>query len=94
MDSTPEPSNGHAQAWRWWLAAFGLAVVASPVMVWGIFGTPATWAAIAAAVALGLGMVCFVVATILKSRADGVHPLRVMGRALWAPIRFLIEFTF
>ena len=57
MDSAPEASKGHAEPWRWcWLAAFGLAAIASPVMVWGIFSTPATWAVIAAVVALGLGI--------------------------------------
>lgn len=91
---TPDPERIPAGAGRWWLAAFGLAVLAGPVMLWGLVGAPPLWAAVAAAVVLVLGAACFVTATILKGRADRVHPLRLVGRALWAPIRFLLDFTF
>lgn len=79
---------------RWALAGFGFAVLASPVMVWGLLGDPPLWAAVPAAVSLALGMVCWTVATILKARADRVSAIRLVGRALWAPFRFVLDHTF
>ena len=94
MGGTPHASKSIAQPWRWGLSACGFAVVASSEITWSTFGTPPTWADLAAAVALGLGMVCTVVAAILRSRAEGASPLLVIGRALWAPIRFVINLPF
>lgn len=79
----------------WWaVAGFGCAVLASPVMVWEMFGDPPLWAAAAAATVIALGVACWVVATILQARAERISPVRVVGRALWAPIRFLLDLTF
>lgn len=90
---TNEPSRVE-RPMRWALAGFGLAVLASPVMAWGVFADPPIWAAVLAAVLIALGMACWMVATILKARADRVSAIRLVGRALWAPIRFLLDFTF
>lgn len=79
---------------RWWLAAFGSALLAAPVMVWSLVGTPAPWAVVAAALLLLGGMACVVVATVLASRSEGVSGLRLAGRVLGAPLRFLRDFTF
>lgn len=87
---TTEPSRFERQT-SWALAGFGLAVLASPVMVWGLFGDPPVWAAASAAASLALGMVCWTVATIFKARAEQVSAARLVGRVLWAPIRFLLR---
>lgn len=69
-------------------------MLAAPAMAWGVLGDPPLWAAATAAALLALGIVCWVVATILRARAERVSPVRVVGRALWAPVRFLLDFTF
>lgn len=63
-------------------------------MVWSFFAEPPLAAAVVALVAIGLGAVCFTVGTVLKARAERVSPLRLIGRVLWAPIKFVLENTF
>lgn len=90
MVETPDRSRPA----RWLAAGFGFAVFASPGMVWGLLGDPPVWVAAWVALSIGLGIVCWVVASILQGRAEGVSAIRIVGRALWAPIRFLLDLTF
>jgi len=94
MAKRPATSTPRAEPWRWWLATFGCAVAANLVLLWDVVGTTPDWALVIALVAIGLGMVCFAVATVLSARAEGVGAWRLIGRMLWAPIRFLLDFTF
>lgn len=91
---TSEPTPPFEGAALWALAGFGFALLASPVMAWGLFGDPPLWAAVSAAISIALGMACWVVATVLKGRTEQVSAIRLVERALWAPIRFLFDFTF
>lgn len=91
---TPEPTPPLEATSLWALAGSGFAVLASPVMVWALFGDPPLWAAVSAAISIALGMACWVVATVLKGRTEKVSAIRLVGRALWAPIRFVLDFTF
>lgn len=81
-------------ALRWYSVAVGLAVLISPVAVWDFFGHAPLWAETGALVALGLALVCVLVGTVIKGGADRVSALRLIGRLLWAPIRFLFVWTF
>lgn len=76
----------------WGLAGLGLAVLAVPVLVWGYFTEPPAWAAVWGGVCLTLGVVCWVVATVLDARAEQVSVLRVVWRVLSAPFRYLYLF--
>ncbi|MBO3102437.1 hypothetical protein [Cellulomonas fengjieae] len=80
------------RAARWGLAGLGFAVLAAPVAIWGFFDEPAGWAAASAGVCLTLGIVCWVVATIVDARAEQVSGWRVIGRTLSAPFRYLYHF--
>lgn len=91
MESDPEPSRPIREPGRWVLAAVGLALLAAPVVFWEGFGTAPGWAVVPTLVALGLAGVCAVIATVLKSRAEHVALLRLVGRVLLAPIRLLVD---
>ena len=91
---TSEPTPPFEGTALWALAGFGFAVLASPVMAWELFGEPPLWAVVSATISLALGMACWVVATVLKGRTEQVSAIRIVGRALWAPIRFISDFTF
>lgn len=91
MDSASPPSRLIFEPGRWVLAAVGFALLAAPVMFLENFGTAPDWAVVPTLVALGLAMVCAVVATVLKSKADHVSLLRLIGRVLLAPIRLLFS---
>ena len=78
----------------WWLAALGGAFLAFPAMAWDAFGTPPEWLSFPALGVLAVGLVCFVVATFLQARFDRVSTARLVGRMLWAPIRFVFELMF
>ena len=75
------------EPWRWVVVAVGFALLAAPAMFWDV----PTWAVVPSLVALGLGMACAVVATVLRSRAQRVSLLRLIGRILLAPIRLLFD---
>ena len=85
--------RGVRDPWRWVAVAIGLAVVSAPGWTWTTVGDPPTWVAVASITAVGLAMVCVAVAAVLKSRAEGVSVARTVGHALWAPIRFLLDWT-
>jgi hypothetical protein len=78
----------------WWLAALATAFLAFPFLVWDTFGTPPDPVMFPVMGLLAVGLVCFVVATFRQARVDRVSKLRLVGRVLWAPIRFVFEFMF
>ena len=69
----------------------GFALLAAPVMFWENFGTAPDWAVVPTLVALGLAVVCALIATVLKSGAEHVSLPRLVGRVLLAPIRLLVD---
>lgn len=88
MDREPRMTR---RSLPWGLAGLGLALVASALGTWATVGNPpgAVIGGLVASVAAG--MTCFVVAAVLRARAEGVSTLRVIGRVLLAPVRFLFE---
>ncbi|OJV58825.1 MAG: hypothetical protein BGO38_15870 [Cellulomonas sp. 73-145] len=91
MESDSEPSRPILEPGHWVLTAVGFALLAAPVVFWEGFGTAPDWAVVPALLALGLAMVCAVIATVLRSRAEHVSLLRLIGRVLLAPIRLLFD---
>ena len=79
-----------AAGW-WWLAGFGCLVPLAALLVWDAFATPPAWSTWPAVALLVSGATSWAVAAALQSRAERISPLRMVGRVLWAPIRFLLE---
>lgn len=91
MADASNTPRGLLQPWRWSVTAAGLAIVASPVEIWGQFGNPPLWLDGTALILIGIALVVTVIATFLRSRAQHVSLVRTVGRVLWAPIRFIFE---
>lgn len=78
----------------WGAAGVGLALLALPVVVWDFFAEPPLVLTVLALVFFGLGALSWLVAAILRAREEQVSAVRLVGRAIAAPFRFLWEFMF
>ena len=88
----PEPSGG-VPITSGLVLVFLLAFIGGLASLADLFITLPTWAADVALVSLALGMVLYVYLSYKHARASGRSWFRVFFATLWAPIKFIIDFT-